>query len=99
MFSDSATDEYVWIEQLVDKPSDQSLEEWLNDLKQSTNLNPRLGEESISLDGRAALKVHYTKSEDIYVVNDSKSFAIRTSNQHTRDEVRTMLKTFKFTKR
>lgn len=78
MFSDpSSSKEHVWVEQFIDKPAAQSVDNWLRDLSQDTNLNTRLGRESISLDGRTALRVKYTATDDIYVVNGPKSFATR----------------------
>jgi hypothetical protein len=62
MFSDPSSDDYVWVEQFMDKPVGRSVENWLNELEQSANLNARLTEKSISFQGRPALKVDYAHS-------------------------------------
>jgi hypothetical protein len=98
VFSAPSSDEYVWIEQLADKPFSQGVAKWLNYLGGTGSSNGN-HEEAISFAGRTALSVHDRETEKIYVVNNSKSYAIRTSNPHGRDEVRRILMTFKFTRR
>ncbi len=72
----------IMIEHLADKPPIQTVEQWLNDVKAATVLDPIVREEWISLSGMRALKVinrppESTKSENIYLVHGSKTFAIR----------------------
>jgi len=101
----AATKQLIMIEHLIDKPADQSVEQWLNDIKVTTNLNPRVSEEWISLDGTRALKVinrnrDSTESENIYVVHGSKTFAIHADrNTPSYQLYRQMLSTFRFTGR
>jgi hypothetical protein len=69
---DPATKELIIVEHLIDKPSDQTVEQWLNDVKVTTVLNPIVSEEWISLNGTPALKVinrnaDSSESENIYI--------------------------------
>jgi hypothetical protein len=75
--SNPLTKELIMIERLIDKPGDQTVEQWLNNVKVSTDLNPIISQEWISLSGTQALKVVSRESENIYVVRGSKTFAIR----------------------
>jgi hypothetical protein len=98
-----STQDLIMIEHLADKPSDQIAEQWLNNIKATTNLNPRVREEWVSLDETRALKVisrnpDSTESENIYVVHGSKTFAIRAElNTPSYPLYQQMLSTFKFT--
>lgn len=104
-FSAPSTDGLIMIEPLIDKPADQSVERWLNAISQQTVANPRVSEEWIYLDGLQALKVKNrspdsSESENVYVVNGSKTFAIRASNAQIAPFYmlyRQMLSTFRFT--
>jgi len=99
----TTTKQVIMIEPLIDKPADQSVEQWLNATQATTNVNPRVNEEWISLDGSRALKVinsnrDSTESENIYVVHGSKTFAIRADrNVPSYQLYRQMLSTFRFT--
>jgi hypothetical protein len=80
--SNPSTSELIMIEHLIDKPGDQSVEQWLNDVNVSTNLGPIVSQEWVAFGGTRALKVingrlDTTESENIYLVHDSKTFAIR----------------------
>src|SRR5881394_2797720 len=71
-FFNPSTKELIMIEHLIDKPADQSVEQWLNHVKATTNFNPRVSEEWISLDGTRALKIinrnsDSSESENIYI--------------------------------
>lgn len=96
-------DEIVMIDRLVDKPSDQGLEEWLKDVKLTTNLNPKVSEVWITLGNERALMVitrnpDSTECENYYVVHGSKTFAIQIDrNSATYPVYKRMLNTFKFT--
>jgi hypothetical protein len=104
-FYNSATKELIMIEHLIDKPADQSVEQWLNWISTGQNLNPRVSEEWIILDGTRVLKVinrnsDSTESENIYLVHDSKTFSIQAArNTQSYALYQRMLSTFKFTKR
>jgi hypothetical protein len=74
--SNPSTKELIMIERLVDKPGNQTVEQWLNDVKVSTDLNPIISQEWISLNGTRALKV-ISSNESIYLVHDLKTFAVR----------------------
>jgi len=81
---DPATHELIMIERLADKPVNQGTDEWLDDVSRATVLNQRVGEEWMFVDGMRALKVRNRnpdsgESENIYLVNGSNTFAIRTS--------------------
>src|ERR1700676_3968389 len=76
-----STKELIMIEHLIDKPADQTLEQWLDDVKASTVLNPFLREEWISLNGTLALKVFSrntdsTERKNIYLVHASKNLPL-----------------------
>ena len=84
-FLDPSTMESIMIEHLIDKRAEQTAEQWLTAVKRTTNLNPSVSEEWIFVDGEHALKVKNKnpdsgESENIYLCNGSKTFAIRASN-------------------
>ncbi|HWZ30814.1 MAG TPA: hypothetical protein VNX18_05755 [Bryobacteraceae bacterium] len=95
------------IEHLIDKPTDQSVDEWLKDVSRSTVLVPVATEEWVSLSGIRALKVRNgdrksNESENIYVLNGSKTFAIRASDLNNAAFLRLyqqVIRTFRFTGR
>jgi hypothetical protein len=99
----ATSDELIMIEHLADKPADRSVEQWLNDVKASTNLNPRVREEWITFSGLRALRVingspDSTESENLYFVHDSQTFAIRTQHDgSSRPLVQRILSSFRFT--
>lgn len=77
----SDSDGWVMVEHLASKPSDSSVDAWLADIAKKANLNPRLNEERITLDGSPALKVHYRtatgdETEAVYVVVGLETFEI-----------------------
>src|SRR5581483_10520244 len=81
-FFDPSTNGMLMIQHLKDKPADQSVEAWLNDVKQVVVANPRMSEQWISLDGVRALKVKTrnpdsTESENIYAVDGSRTFFLQ----------------------
>jgi hypothetical protein len=49
--SSPATKALIMVDHLADKPRDQTVDEWLNDIKATANLSPRIREEWIQLDG------------------------------------------------
>ena len=95
--------ELIMIEHLIDKPHDQTVEQWLQ--KMTMDLNPFISEEWISLNGTRALKVisrnaDSTESENIYVVHGSKTFAIQAQrNMPSYPLYQRMLSTLRFTSR
>src|SRR5579871_661611 len=71
----------MMIEHLIDKPKNQTVRQWLDEVKATANLNPRISEEWITLDGQPALKVitsnpDKTQSENIYVVYGDRTFYV-----------------------
>jgi hypothetical protein len=73
----------VEVEPLTSKPAEVSVDAWLSKVKQSANQNPRLNEQTFTLDGLPALRVRYRnpfqkgyESESVYVVSPSRTFAI-----------------------
>lgn len=80
VFGDSRNS--VWVDPLMGKPKDEDADEWLNDLKASTNANHVVSQQWILLNGTRALAVKYSdgigvESEAIYFIHGSNSFAIR----------------------
>jgi hypothetical protein len=80
------SDGWVMVEHLASKPSDISADGWLADTAKKANLNPRLSEERITLDGSPALKVRYRtatgeETEAVYVVAGLETFEIHFSGQ------------------
>jgi hypothetical protein len=100
-----STGEMIMIEHLMDKPADQSVEQWLDDVEATTDLNPRVSEEWITLNGKRALKVinrHHdsTESENLYIVHGSLTFAVRTERNTPSYRVyQQILATLRFTSR
>ncbi|MGA2273938.1 MAG: hypothetical protein ABSH00_10320 [Bryobacteraceae bacterium] len=83
-FFDPATGGTIMIKRLKNKPADQSVARWLNDVKQVAVVNPRVMERWITLDGARALRVETrnpdsTESENIYIVDGSRTFFIQAS--------------------
>jgi hypothetical protein len=75
---------WVMVEHLADKPSDLTVDAWLTKIRETANLNPRLTEQSFTLNDLPALKVRYRnpsgdgqEMEEVYVVCDSRTFAIK----------------------
>jgi len=102
-FENPKTDEIVMVDQFIDRPADQGIEQWLNDIKTTTNLNPKVSEEWVTFGQERALKVvtrnqDSTECETFYVVHGSKTFAVRidrgTPSYHL---YQLMLSTFRFT--
>jgi hypothetical protein len=104
MFRDSSTGGSIIIEPLANKPSVQGVNEWLQETSSHTVAGAAINQEWIYLDGRSALKVMNRPSglsgtENIYVVNGSRTFAIRISDTHNvsfYQLARQMLSTFRF---
>ncbi len=83
-FFDPSTSGMVRIERLQDKPVDQGIGAWLNHVGQTAVANPRSSKHWMSLDGRRALTIRTrnpdsTASENVYVVDQSKTFFIQAS--------------------
>jgi hypothetical protein len=79
-------DGWVMVEHLASKPSDSSVDSWLADTARKANLNPRLSEKGITLDGSPALKVRYRtatgdETEVVYVVVGLETFEIHFGGQ------------------
>ena len=77
------SDGWVMVDRLADRPSGMSVKGWFTRLKQTANLNPRLKEQRINLNGLPALKVRYRnphaggqETESVYVVAGSRTFQI-----------------------
>jgi hypothetical protein len=102
-FDNPKTEEIVMIQHFKDKPSDQSIERWLDHIKMATNLNPKVGEEWVTLGGARSLKVvtsnhDSTECENFYVVHGSKTFAVQIDRGTPSYQLyQQMLSTFKFT--
>jgi hypothetical protein len=105
-FFDPSTNGILMIQHLKDKPSNQSVETWLNHVKQVAVANPRISEEWISLEGTRALKVKTrdpdaTESENIYAVDGARTFFLQASpigNMAFYQLYKQMLSTFRFAK-
>jgi hypothetical protein len=74
------------VEHLASKPSGSSVDAWFADISKTANLNPRLNEERITLDGSPALKVRYhtatgDEMEVVYVVFGLETFEIHFGGQ------------------
>ena len=72
---------WVMVEHLASKPSDSSVDAWFAEISKTANLNTRLSEERITLDGSPALKVRYRTAtrdemEAVYVVVGLETFEI-----------------------
>lgn len=83
-FFDPTTGGMITIQRLRDKPADQSVEMWLNDVKRIAVANPQISEDWMLLAGTRALKVRTrnpdsTESENIYAVEGSRTFFIQAS--------------------
>ena len=104
-FYNPSSKELVMIENLMDKPSDQSARRWLDEVSRSTVLNPRVSANWIRLARTQALEVvsrngDATESENFYLLHGSKTFAIRTPrNSPARRLIQQMLSTFEFVDR
>jgi hypothetical protein len=105
-FFDPSTNGILMIQHLKDKPPDEGVDAWLNDVARVAVANRRIGEEWILLDGRRALKVNTrnpdrTESDNIYVVDGEKTFFLQASpigNAAFYQPCKQMLSTFKFVK-
>jgi hypothetical protein len=103
-FFDPLTNGMVMIQRLRDKPVNQSVDLWLNEVKQIAVANPRISEQWISLDGKRALKVitrnpDSTESENVYAAVGSKTFFLQAApagNARFYQVYKQMLATFKF---
>ena len=99
-----STKEHIMIAHLIDKPPDQTVEQWLHDVKMMVFI-PLVSEEWIFLNGTRALKVinrraDSTEIEYIYIVHGSKTFAISTNrNTPSYPLYQRMLSTLRFTSR
>ena len=78
----STDDGTVMVYPLADKPEDQSVPHWLDEVKRSANLNPIFNEQPVSVNGLPGLRVRYkSTSPDIemdvtYLVAGSKTYEI-----------------------
>jgi len=100
VFRDPSTGESIMVEPLEERPADQTIAKWLQEVSQATVANPRVSDEWIYVDGRPALKVtnkgaDSIETSNIYIVNGSKTLAIRISNTH-KALYEQMLSTFRF---
>jgi hypothetical protein len=75
---------WVMIERLADKPSGMAVDTWLEELKQTANLNPRLKEQRFTVHDIPALSVRYRnphnggeEMESVYVVSGTRTFEIQ----------------------
>lgn len=80
----------VMVEPLADKPLNEDIEQWLNRLKGTNNLNPIVSADSISIKGLRGLRVKYktagnTPMEETYLVSGSRTFAISLATAGSRE--------------
>ena len=83
-FPSSNTDSgWVMVQPLADKPSGTTVDAWLTKISQTTNLNPQLAAQRLTLNDLPALKARYRnpnggghEMEQVYVVSSSRTFAI-----------------------
>jgi hypothetical protein len=105
LLRDGASQESILIEPLADKPADQTIDRWLQEISAASVANPVASQEWIYLDGLLALKVdnkspNGTASENVYVVNRLKTFALHGWPTETKPFAllfRQVLSTFRFT--
>jgi hypothetical protein len=104
-FADPSSGDLMLIEAFIDKPDGQTVDQWLNELSETTTLNPAVTREWASLCGERALRVvndspDSTESESLYVVHGAKSFAVRMTRETSAyPTFQQMLSTFAFTPR
>jgi hypothetical protein len=92
------------VEHLIDKPNDQTVDHWLNDVKATANLSPRISEERTVVDGAPALRV-ITGSADskfgnIYAIHGASTFYISFDQRTPAYALcRRIISTFRFKRR
>lgn len=79
--SNSEHGSWVVVEPLAPKPVDTTVSAWLANIAATANLNVRLLEQKLFVDGRPALRVRYRTSdgscmEAVYVISGSETFSI-----------------------
>jgi hypothetical protein len=74
---------WVLIEHLADKPAGVNTDDWLSRIKRTADLNPRIAEDTIVLDGLPGLRVRYRNPhnggyeiESVYIVSGTQTFAV-----------------------
>jgi hypothetical protein len=98
-FGDPRAKDLIMIENLADKPPDQTVEQWLTDVT-DTVTDDIVSETWVTVDGIRALKVINSVLENIYVVHGSRNFAIRVDRHSpSYGQYRRMLSTVRFTTR
>ncbi len=75
----------ITIEHLADKPVNRSTDQWFDWIEHAADANVRMSEETMSLDGRQAVRVRYrylgapeteAEREILYVIDKSRTFEI-----------------------
>jgi len=102
-----SSDNGVMVEHLIDKPARKTIDQWMDELIYTANLNSILEKEWITVSNLRALKVRYrnvptsVEMEVVYVVRGNDTFSITASdirNASFYGMYRQMLSTFQFHK-
>jgi len=100
-----STENGVMVQHLVDKPARKTIDQWMDELIHTANLNSVLGKEWITVSNVRALRVRYRNDptseemEVIYIVRGNDTFSMTASdvrNASFYDLYRKMLSTFQF---
>ena len=101
-FYNPATQDRIMVEPLADKPANQTVDQWLEDVSRGSILSPRVSEQWITLNSTRALRVingdaDSAQTQNIYMVNGSRTFAIRTAWQTDSQQLlQQIILTFRF---
>ena len=73
-------DGWVMVSRLANKPADTSVDAWLVQVSATANVNKRIHDEPLQVDGLPAIKVRYRQpegeTEEVYVVSGSNTFSV-----------------------
>ena len=100
----SSNDDMVMIEPLAGRRANETVDQWLADIKTSANQNPIIGQGWISVNGVRALSVRYRYADShlydtVYIMNGSEMFEIEgpaISHAAMTEIYKTMVASFRF---